>query len=313
MLKIIFAGTPEFAIPTLKKLVASSHEVVAVYTQPDRPAGRGQQLQASPVKKMAEVQKIRVLQPKTLRDEMVQNDMRAFNADVMVVVAYGLILPEAVLQIPRLGCVNVHPSLLPKWRGAAPIARSIEAGDSETGMTIMQLDKGMDSGPILRQEKHKMIGDESSETLYDLFSVRSAELLLETVNALEENKITPVKQNDIDATYAAKIDKKEAIINWNESAIAIHNKIRALYSWPVAHTIFSNDVLRIWEASVITEKTHFAPGTVVRAEKNALWIATGNGVLQIRSVQLPGKKRILIADFMHAHMAQLIPGKTKLG
>ncbi len=313
MLKIIFAGTPEFAVPSLKALINSEHQVVAVYTQPDRPAGRGQHLQASPVKAIAQSHNIPVFQPKTLRDPVVQNDMRALNADIIVVVAYGLILPEAVLHITRLGCVNVHPSLLPRWRGAAPIARCIEAGDDETGITIMQLDKGMDTGPILKQEKYKFTGDETSAKCHDLFSQRGAALLLLTLNELENNVSHPMVQNNALATHAAKIQKSEAVIDWKMSAEKINHKIRAFNAWPVAHTTFLNMPLRIFQANVLHEKTKIAPGTFVRKNKKTFCIATGDGILEIIAVQLPGKKMVSSADFMHGHDDDLIPEKTRFG
>jgi len=313
MLKIIFAGTPEFAVPTLQALLNSEHEVVAVYTQPDRPAGRGQQLHASTVKELAQAHNTLVLQPKTLRDETVQNEMRAFHADVMVVVAYGLILPESVLQIPRLGCVNVHPSLLPRWRGAAPIPRAIEAGDAETGITIMQLDKGMDTGPILKQETYRYVGDETSAEMHDLFSQRGAALLLEALVELEKNLSLPLAQNNSLATHAAKIQKTEAVIDWHLSAVAINNKIRAFNSWPVANTTFLHNTLRIWQAKAISEKAKLAPGTLIRADKEVFWVATGDGILELLSVQLPGKRVITALDLLHGHGEQLIPGKTRFG
>lgn len=313
MLKIIFAGTPEFAVPSLNALLNSEHKVLAVYTQPDRPAGRGRQLQESPVKQMAKTHNIPVFQPKSLRDEDVENQLRELQADIMVVVAYGVILPEAVLNIPRLGCVNVHPSLLPRWRGAAPIPRSIEAGDSETGVTIMQLDKGMDTGPILKQEEYKLMGDETSGELHDLFSQRGAALLLETLYELENNLSAPIAQNNALATHAAKIQKEESVIDWHLSAIQINNKIRAFNSWPVAHTTFSDQTLRIWEAKAVNEKTKLSPGTLIRRDKQSFWVATGDGILDVLSVQLPGKKMVTAADFMHGHADSLIPGKTKFG
>lgn len=312
-LNILFAGTPEFAVPSLNALVNSEHTVVAVYTQPDRPAGRGQQLQASPVKIAAQAQALSVVQPQTLRDPAVQAELKNLQADVMVVVAYGLILPEAVLAIPRLGCVNVHPSLLPRWRGAAPIPRSIEAGDAETGVTIMQLDKGMDTGPILKQETYRPMGDETSGELHDLFSQRGAALLLETLYELEKNMATPLSQNNALATHAAKIQKQEAVIDWQLSAVDINNKIRAFNPWPVAHTVFEGNVFRILAAEAVQEKTRYEPGVLARVEKETFWIATGDGSLVVRTVQLPGKKAISAKDFINGHQNALIVGKTKLG
>lgn len=312
MLKIIFAGTPAFAVPTLKKLIESEHEIVGVYTQPDRPAGRGQQIQASVVKQIASAHHLPIFQPKTLRDADVQNQLRELNADVMVVVAYGLILPKIVLTMPRLGCVNLHPSLLPRWRGAAPIPRSIEAGDIDTAITIMQMDKGMDTGPILRQEKIVLTGFETSELLHDQFSVRGAALMLETLCELENHAVIAIPQDNALATYAPKIEKKEAVIDWHQSAAVIANKVRAFNSWPVAQTTFSKQVLRIWSAKAIEEKTALPPGSIIRSEKEAFFVATGDGVLQITSVQLPGKKRMCAADFINGYLSQLAHEKIKL-
>ena len=231
---------------------------------------------------------------------------------MMIVVAYGLILPESVLNIPRLGCVNLHPSMLPRWRGAAPIPRSIEAGDMQTAITIMQMDKGMDTGPILKQEKIPLTGFETSELLHDQFSVRGAELMLEIIHALENDTIIPIPQNNELATYAPKIEKKEAVIDWYQPAMVIANKVRAFNSWPVSQTTFSKQVLRIWSAKAIEEKTSLSPGSVIRSEKEAFFVATGDGVLQVTSVQLPGKKRMCAADFINGYLSQLAHEKIKL-
>lgn len=312
-LNIVFAGTPEFAVPTLKTLIHSEHRVIAVYTQPDRPAGRGQRLHVSPVKLIAESHNIPVCQPKSLRDVNEQNALRALKPDVMVVVAYGLILPAAILSIPRFGCINIHPSLLPRWRGAAPIQRAIESGDKETGITIMQMDKGMDTGPILKQENYLYRGDETAGELHDLFSYRGAELLLDVLEECEKNLTTPLSQNNSLATYANKVEKEEAMIDWHQSAKTIAYKIRAFHSWPVTHTIFHNKMLRIWEANALNEKTKLSPGTLIRIEKKLFCVATGAGVLEISSVQLPGKKQVSASDFIHGYGDQLVPGKTRLG
>lgn len=306
-LKIIFAGTPEFALPSLQALLDSEHAVLAVYTQPDRPAGRGQQLHASPIKMLAEAHNIPIFQPKTLRNEHTQNELKKMQPDVMVVVAYGLILPQAILTIPKFGCINVHPSLLPRWRGAAPIQRSIEAGDSESGVTIMQMDHGMDTGPILKQEKYHLKSNETSAQLHTVFSVMGARLLLTVLNELNESAhvsehvFQSIAQDNSKAIYAAKIDKAEAIINWHESAITIQNKIRAFNPWPVANTVLNNYALKIWEALAISEKTSAMPGTIIRIEKDAFFVATGSGVLKILSVQLPGKKQMSAKDFLQGH------------
>ena len=312
-LQIVFAGTPEFAVPTLETLVHSDHRVIAVYTQPDRPSGRGCKLHASPVKLMAESHNFPVFQPKTLRDVNEQQKLRDLKPDVMVVVAYGLILPEAVLSIPRFGCINIHPSLLPRWRGAAPIQRALESGDKETGMTIMQMDKGMDTGPILKQEEYLYRGDETAGELHDFFSYRGAQLLLEVLEECEKDLLQPLSQNNALATHAAKVEKEEAMIDWQQSAETIALKVRAFNSWPVAETLFDSKMLRIWEAVSVNERAKLPPGTLIRLEKEVLCVATGEGVLEIKSVQLPGKKQISAADFMHGYHEKLIPAITRFG
>src|SRR5476651_1898291 len=225
-LRIVFAGTPEFAAEHLKALLASPYEIIAVYTQPDRPAGRGQKLMPSPVKQLALENNIVVLQPPTLRNADAQAELAALKPDLIVVVAYGLILPQAVLDIPRFGCINIHPSLLPRWRGAAPIQRTIEAGDVETAITIMKMDKGMDTGPILLQEKIGLHGDETSGKLHDFCSHRGAELLLTVLQDIQN--IKPIAQDNSHATHAAKIEKSESTIDWKKSVVEIECKIRAM-------------------------------------------------------------------------------------
>lgn len=312
-LKIIFAGTPDFAVPALQALIDSAHHVVAVYTQPDKPKGRGQKYQAPPVKVLAESHQIPVYQPESLRDEAAQKMLTEHQADLMVVVAYGLILPQVVLDIPRLGCINIHPSLLPKWRGAAPIQRSLEAGETETGVTIMQMDAGMDTGPILLQEKVTLSGHENSLQAHDLFSKIGATHLLPVIEAIECGTCTPVAQNELEATYANKISKDEKIIDWHQSALMIQHQIQAFNPWPVATTTFQKQPLKIYEAKAIKQTGTNPPGMLVNMDDDSLSIATGEGCLQIKSLQLPGKKRVLAKDFIHGHQANLIINKTMFG
>ncbi len=308
-LNIIFAGTPEFAVPALEKLLHSEHKILAVLTQPDRPAGRGQHVQASPVKVLAEKNNIPIFQPATLKDNAIQEEIKKLNPDIIIVVAFGMLLPEAVLGIPRLGCINIHPSLLPKWRGAAPIQRSIEAGDIETGVTIMQLDKGMDTGDILLQEKMALNNTENSFEAHNLLSQLGATLLLKTLDLFENKKIKLIKQNNQAATHAKKIEKSEAIINWKKSALEINNKIRAFNPWPICTANFQNQLIKIFEAAALNQKTNALPGTLISVSKNSFCIATGDGILEIKSVQLPNKKRISAADFIHGHKDTLVVGK----
>ena len=300
-LNIIFAGTPDFAVPTLQALLtASPHKVVAVFTQPDRPAGRGQQLHASPIKTLASTYHIPVYQPKTLRDADVQAEIKKLNPDVIVVVAYGLILPQAVLDIPRFGCINIHPSLLPRWRGAAPIQRTIEAGDSETAITIMKMDKGMDTGPILLQEIIRLGGDETAGVLHDFCSQRGAELLLAVLRDIEI--IQPIPQSDEGATHAAKLEKSESAIDWESRLTEIDCKIRAMNPWPVATMLFHQQPLKIFEAEILSsEKTKHAPGDLFQSG-NKLCVAAKEGVLEIKWLQLPGKKIMSAKDFLNGHL-----------
>ena len=235
-LKIIFAGTPDFAASALSALIESEHDVVAVYTQPDRPAGRGRKLRASPVKELALKHDIPVLQPEKLKDAETHDVLRSFNADVMIVAAYGLILPQAVLDIPRLGCLNIHASLLPRWRGAAPIQRAIAAGDKESGITIMQMDAGLDTGDILLLSHCPINDNDNGGDLHDRLAEMGASSILEALKDIESGNTKPIKQDDALATYAHKLDKKEAIINWKDSAENIERLIRAFNPWPVAFT-----------------------------------------------------------------------------
>lgn len=312
-LKIIFAGTPEFAKVALQELIKHTEfEIVAVYTQPDRPSGRGLKLTASPVKELALQQQIPVYQPVTLKDDNEQEALKNFNADVMVVAAYGMLLPEAVLNIPRYGCINIHPSLLPRWRGAAPIQRTIFAGDKMTGVTIMQMDKGLDTGPMLLQHQYALAEDETSQTLHDKMAQMGAHSLVETLHLLRQNKLTPVIQNNELATYAAKITKEEACIDWTQAAIEIENKIRAFNPWPVAYTKWQEQNLRIWLAKTINDKQSVAAGTLIAASRDGIDVATGAGVLRILQLQLPGGKILSAADFYNAKQNELVVGKQFL-
>jgi methionyl-tRNA formyltransferase len=310
-LKIIFCGTPEFSVPTLQALLDSPHEVIAVYTPPDRPAGRGQKLLASPIKELAITNGLPVLQPKTLRDIEAQKILQDFKPDLMVVVAYGLILPPEVLSIPKYGCINVHASLLPHWRGAAPIQRAILAGDKITGVTIMQMDKGLDTGDMLLKRRCEILPNETSESLHDRLSLLGAKALIEVLPLIEEKALMPEKQNDADSSYAEKIQKQEAKIDWKESGKKIHNLIRAFYPWPVAFTDFKGQLLRIWRAEFHEGEIKATPGTLLNVEKNALDIATRDGILRVLEVQMPNAKRMGVQDFINAHRADLIPMKTR--
>lgn len=307
-LRIIFAGTPEFAAVALAALLKSHHQVIAVYTQPDRPAGRGRQLTASPVKALALQHDIPVYQPVTLRDETEQKKLADLQADAMIVAAYGLILPPPVLTAPRLGCINIHASLLPRWRGAAPIHRAILAGDTTTGITIMQMDEGLDTGSILDTAELPILENFTSQKLHDLLAEVGAHLLLKTLDNLQN--ISPVQQDNALATYANKISKEEAMIDWTLSAIEIDRKIRAFNSWPVAETLCGKEKIRIWQATVLsTEGVQQTPGKIVETSSHGLDIATGQGVLRLLKIQFPGGRVLAVNDVLNARSEALSVGQ----
>lgn len=301
MLKIIFAGTPDFAVPALKKLHESPHIISAVFTQPDRPKGRGQKLQMSPVKKYATEHNIPICQPLSLRDEQQEKLIKAFNADLMVVVAYGLIIPKNILAIPKYGCINIHASLLPRWRGAAPIQHAILSGDRETGITIMQMNEGLDTGDILKQQPVIIGQRDTSQTLHDQLSLMGSDLLLKTLDDLEKNTLQPQKQNDAQATYAKKIHKEDAQIDWNQDAAQIDRQIRAYNPSPVAFTFLNKNLIRIWQAELIPSIHHANPGIIINIDKKGIDVACGKDYLRISEIQLSGGKRIKITDFLNAH------------
>lgn len=309
-LKIIFAGTPEFAVPTLETLILSSHRVIAVYAQPDRPAGRGRKVSESPIKIIAKQYGIPVRQPASLREPLAQKELMAMKLDVMVVVAYGLLLPKAVLATPRFGCLNVHASLLPRWRGAAPIQRAILAGDCKTGVSIMQMDAGLDTGDVLAKQSYVIEAKDTSADLHDRLSQLGADLLIEILNTLEAGSIVAEKQDSSKATYAPKIQKKETELNWHKSAGELARCVRAFNATPVAFTYFNGQPIRIWEAEALDEKAVLAPATLIHANKNVLDIATGEGILRVHKLQLPGKRVHSANDFINAHRSELISGKT---
>lgn len=298
-LNIVFAGTPEFAAIHLQALLNSQHKVVGVYTQPDRPAGRGKKLQPSPVKQLALEHNIDVFQPLNFKQPESLNELAALNADVMIVVAYGLLLPQAVLDTPRYGCLNVHASLLPRWRGAAPIQRCIEAGDKVTGVTIMQMDKGLDTGDMLHKTSIDIRADDTGGSLHDRLAALGPEALLNTLAQLEAGTLNPEKQNDDQANYAHKLLKDEALINWSLSADELAFRIRAFNPFPMAFTLLNNERVRILMAQP-TQHSNSAPaGTIINVSPAGLEVACGTNTLLITQVQLAGKKAMSVADILN--------------
>ncbi|MEJ2401316.1 MAG: methionyl-tRNA formyltransferase [Xanthomonadales bacterium] len=298
---IIFAGTPEFAVPSLKALIDAGFPPVTVLTQPDRRAGRGRHLAASPVKQLAVAAGIDVYQPASLRDAETQDRLRALRPDLMIVVAYGLLLPPAVLAIPVHGCWNVHASLLPRWRGAAPIQRAIEAGDRESGACIMQMDEGLDTGPVLQTIRVPLAGDETGGSLHDRLAADGAAALLDCVRQLAAGAPPPATpQAPTGACYARKLDKSEARIDWRESAALIERRVRAFDPWPVAWCMIGDERTRIWSAAALDRDHGRDPGTVLKSGPEGIDVATGRGVLRIRELQRPGKRRMSAADYLNA-------------
>ncbi len=311
MLRIAFAGTPAFALPALDALAASRHRLVGVLTQPDRPAGRGRALRASPVKQRALELQLPIAQPARLTDDAARAPLREWQPELLVVVAYGLILPPAVLELPRLGCLNIHASLLPRWRGAAPIQRAILAGDGESGVTIMQMDTGLDTGPLLAQRAVPIEAHMTSAGLHDAFAQLGAGLLLEVIASLEAGTARPRAQPAEGASYAHKLEKREALIDWSASAVHIARQVRGCNPWPIAETSLAGTQLRIWQADALAASSEgptpiegsaaAPPGTVLGLHDGQLLVACGEGVLAINQLQAAGRRVLSAAEFAHGH------------
>jgi methionyl-tRNA formyltransferase len=314
-LRIVFAGTPAFGLPALDAIHHSAHAIVGVYTQPDRPAGRGQKLQPSAIKAWAVERVIPVYQPLNFKTENSREELKAIQADVMVVIAYGLILPQKVLDIPRLGCVNVHASLLPQWRGASPIQQSILHGNTDSGVSIMQMDKGMDTGAVYTDVSYCLQPEETAQSLHDTLAEIAVSPLLETLDALALGNAKARPQDTNLVSYAPKIKKKDAEISWQSSAVTIDCMVRAYTPWPVAYTVSEGiPLIRIYQGKVLDEKRENAvpAGTILSIDANGIQVACGTGVYLIERIQLAGKKPMMVSEWLKGHSKQLDPGMQLL-
>jgi len=298
-LNIVFAGTPDFAAGHLQALINSRHKVVGVYSQPDRPAGRGKKLQPSPVKKLALEHDVAVFQPLNFKQEAAIEELKALNADIMIVVAYGLLLPLAVLEAPKMGCLNVHASILPRWRGAAPIQRAIQASDTETGITIMQMDIGLDTGDMLSKITFDINSDETGGSLHDRLLEKGPTALLQTLTLLQAGEAIAEKQDGSLANYAHKLSKEEALINWSLPAKNIELNVRAFNPFPCAYTLLGDQRIKVWQAIALDEPTTLLPGTIARVSTDGVDIATSAGLIRLLNVQLAGKKAMAISDIVN--------------
>ena len=309
-MRIVFAGTPEFAAEHLKALLDSPYDIVAVYTQPDRPAGRGQKLMPSPVKQLAAQHGIPVLQPPTLRDADAQAELAALQPDLMVVVAYGLILPQIVLDIPRLGCINSHASLLPRWRGAAPIQRAVEAGDPESGVTVMRMEAGLDTGPMLLKVSTPISATDTGGSLHDRLAEMGPPAVLQAIAGLADGTLQGEVQDDALATYAHKLNKDEARLDWNRPAVELERLIRAFNPWPVCHSTLSGEAVKVLAASLA--EGHGQPGEIISASKDGLVVACADQALCLTRLQLPGGKALNFSDLFNSRREKFAVG-TVLG
>lgn len=302
-LNIVFAGTPDFAGKHLTALIESEFNVVAVYTQPDRPAGRGKKLTESAVKQVALAHDLPVYQPENFKSEQSVTELAALNADIMIVVAYGLILPTVVLETPRLGCLNVHGSLLPRWRGAAPIQRSIWAGDKETGVTIMQMNEGLDTGDMLTKVSCPIDSDETSASLYEKLATQAPQVLVDTITKLAKGELQAEVQNEDLANYAKKLSKAEALVDWSQDALFIERCVRAFNPWPMSYFELAGKPVKIHQASVITDSSNHPIGSIISADKTGIQVSTGKDILNLEVIQLAGKKAMPVQDILNARKA----------
>ena len=312
-MRVIFAGTPDFAATHLQAILDDDrYQLVAIYTQPDRPAGRGKKITQSPVKKLALANDIQLEQPASLTDIKTQETIARLEADVLIVVAYGLILPQAVLDIPRLGCINVHGSILPKWRGAAPIQRAIEAGDRESGVTVMQMDVGLDTGPMLTISRCTIDDKETSSSLYPKLAVLGAQALINTLEKMRSGTAVGIAQDSTQSSYADKIAKQESLIDWSASVTEIERRIRAFNPFPAAYSLVNGQRIKIWLASAVSRDYPGVPGEILSADDDGLLVKCGNGALLISTIQLAGKSKLCVAEVLKSRASIFSPG-TRLG
>ena len=312
-MRVIFAGTPDFAATHLQAILEDDrYQLVAIYTQPDRPAGRGKKITQSPVKKLALANDIQLEQPASLTDIKTQETIARLEADVLIVVAYGLILPQAVLDIPRLGCINVHGSILPKWRGAAPIQRAIEAGDRETGVTVMQMDVGLDTGPMLTTSQCTIDDKETSASLYSKLAVLGAQALINTLEKMRSGTAVGIAQDSTQSSYADKIAKQESLIDWSASVTEIERRVRAFNPFPAAYSLVNGQRIKIWLASADSREYHGVPGEILSADNDGLLVKCGNGALLISTIQLAGKSKMYVAEALKSRASLFSPG-NRLG
>lgn len=303
-MKVIFMGTPDFSVGTLEALVAAGHDVVLAVTQPDKPKGRGKEMQFTPVKECALKYNIPVYQPRRVREPECIEELRKYRADIMVVVAFGQILPKEILEMTKYGCVNVHASLLPKYRGAAPIQWSILDGEEVTGVTTMQMNEGLDTGDMLLKVEIPIEEKETGGSLHDKLAEVGARLCVETLAGLEAGTITPIPQGETTTSYAKMLDKQLGSIDWSKSAIEIERLIRGLSPWPSAYTNWNDKVMKIWDAKVVSDASTERPGTIVKVEKDAFYVQAGDGALQVCELQIPGKKRMDAGAFLRGYQVK---------
>lgn len=308
-LSIVFAGTPDFAATHLAELLGSCHQVSAVYSQPDRPAGRGKKLHASPVKQVALEHEIPVYQPLNFKQQADRDALAALQPDVMVVVAYGLILPQSVLDIPKHGCLNVHASILPRWRGAAPIQRAVEAGDAESGVTIMQMERGLDTGPMLNIVTCEITATETGGSLHDKLQSLGAPALLQTLDQLSRGELEPKAQDDNQANYAHKIDKADLNIDWQQPSELLARRVRAFNPFPVCFSNLGSHRVKVYSASSEPADSNHIPGEIIRFDKSGVAVACGQGVLNIHQLQIPGKKPMMAEQLLNGYKDTFAPGK----